>query len=224
MHPVLAGGRQPDQASPVTQQGPQIAGGLGAIQASASRSTRSSWARVAASTLSFLEPGRGDWLAAAGIDQVRLQHPVPRAARPASPSRRRPPRPPGCPAGAHQGPRSARPGRWPGCGCAGGRRRRPRWRPGSACDACPSRRRSSSGPRFPSSTGPPSLGCRAEQGRGPDPHSVRSLATVDRQEMCSTWTGNLWGPSALYAKLMAAWAWLDRRLWYCAGRGRCPPT
>jgi hypothetical protein len=45
----------------------------GAIQASGNRSARSSWARVAASTLSFLQPGCGDCFAAAGMDQVRLQ-------------------------------------------------------------------------------------------------------------------------------------------------------
>ena len=33
MHPVLTGGRQPDQGRPVTQQGPQITDLLGAIQA-----------------------------------------------------------------------------------------------------------------------------------------------------------------------------------------------
>jgi hypothetical protein len=45
----------------------------GAIQAWGNKSARSSWARVAASTLSFLQPGRGDRLAAAGMDQVRFQ-------------------------------------------------------------------------------------------------------------------------------------------------------
>jgi hypothetical protein len=53
MDPVLAGGRQPDQAGPVAQQGPQITDLWGAIQASGNKSARSSWARVAASTLSF---------------------------------------------------------------------------------------------------------------------------------------------------------------------------
>jgi hypothetical protein len=30
------------------------------------------------------------------------------------------------------------------------------------------------------------------------------VGPVDRQEMCSTWTGNLWSPSGLYAKLILA--------------------
>jgi hypothetical protein len=54
MHPVLAGGAHADQGGPVPQQGPQITDLLGRDPGSASRSARSSWARVAASTLSFL--------------------------------------------------------------------------------------------------------------------------------------------------------------------------
>jgi hypothetical protein len=54
VQPVLQGGREADQSGPVTQQDPQTPDLLGAIQASGSRSARSSWARVAASTLSFL--------------------------------------------------------------------------------------------------------------------------------------------------------------------------
>ena len=58
----------------MAQRSPGIAGGPGAIQASGNRrSARSSWASVAASTLSFLQPGRSDRLAAAGMDQIRLQ-------------------------------------------------------------------------------------------------------------------------------------------------------
>ena len=57
----------------MAQQGPQIPGGLGCDPGLGQRSARSSWARVAASTLSFLQPGRGDGFAAAGMDQVRLQ-------------------------------------------------------------------------------------------------------------------------------------------------------
>src|SRR5512132_924342 len=45
----------------------------GAIQASGSRSARSSWARVAASTLSFFNLAEAMALGAAGMDQVRLQ-------------------------------------------------------------------------------------------------------------------------------------------------------
>src|SRR5918996_134988 len=37
-----------------------------------------------------------------------------------------------------------------------------------------------------------------------DQRFCRSLATVTPQVMCSTWTGNLWSPSALYAELMLA--------------------
>jgi len=45
----------------------------GAIQASGSRSARSSWASGRASTLSFFSRAEGDRLAAAGVDQVRFQ-------------------------------------------------------------------------------------------------------------------------------------------------------
>jgi hypothetical protein len=120
----------------------------GAIQASGSRSTRSSWARVAASTLSFFSLAEA--IACSGWDGPgAVPAPVPPATRPASPSRRRPRTPPGCPAATRQGSAPAWPDRWRCCGCAGGRRcRRPR-RPGSACGARPCRRTHLSRASFP---------------------------------------------------------------------------
>jgi hypothetical protein len=138
---------------------------------------------VAASTLSFLQPSRRDCLAAAGMDQVRLQLQLLELDQPA-PTGGGLQGHPGSPAQGRQGPGSAWPGRWPGCGCAARHRRRPRWRPGSACDARPCRRRHSSGPRSPSSTGPRSRGCRAEQGTGPHPQcQVMSRFAFDRWQL-----------------------------------------
>jgi hypothetical protein len=73
MHPVLTGGRQPDQGRPVTQQGPQITDLLGAIQAPGNKISPQQLGQGGRIDLVVLQPGRGDGLAAAGVDQVRLQ-------------------------------------------------------------------------------------------------------------------------------------------------------
>jgi hypothetical protein len=74
----------------------------GAIQASGSRSARSSWARVWASTLSFFRrPRRSPCSGWDGPGGVPAQGP--QAGRPASPSRRRPRTRPACPTRARRG-------------------------------------------------------------------------------------------------------------------------
>jgi hypothetical protein len=73
MHPVLERGRQPDQGGPVTQQGPQIPCGLGRDPGLGQQISPEQLGQGGRIDLVVLAPGRGDRLAAAGMDQVRLQ-------------------------------------------------------------------------------------------------------------------------------------------------------
>jgi hypothetical protein len=73
MHPVLAGGAHADQADPVTQQGPHIPDLLGGDPSLGQQIHPQQLGQGGRIHLVVLEPGRGDGLAAAGMDQVGLQ-------------------------------------------------------------------------------------------------------------------------------------------------------
>jgi hypothetical protein len=166
MHPVLASGRQAHQGGPVTQQRPQIADlrrgdpGLGQQIGPQQLGQGGRVDLVVPAAWPRRSPCSG-WGGPGAAPARALP-----AAPPTSPSRRRPRTPPGCPAQGRQGSAPAWPDRWGRCGCAAGRRRRPRWRSASACDARPCRRTYSCGPPSPSSLVPEAYGCRAEQGTG----------------------------------------------------------
>jgi hypothetical protein len=95
MDPVLQRGRQADQVARWPSRAPRSRVACGAIQASGNRSARSSWARMAASTLSFFSRARR-WPCNGWDEPGAAPAPGPPAARPASPSRRRPRTRPGC--------------------------------------------------------------------------------------------------------------------------------
>jgi hypothetical protein len=151
-------GGQPHQARPGGAAGRADRGRAAAqVHAAGSRSARSSCASVSASTLSFLQPGRGDLLAAGGVDQVRLELEVVEQAGQPTPAvgglkRHRVP--------GGKTPRMAvsSAGSLGGCGCVGRYRRGRRWRPGSACGGRPCRRPHSLRASFPALVAPPSLG------------------------------------------------------------------
>jgi hypothetical protein len=143
--------------------------GWGVIQASGSRSAPSSRARVAAATWSFLSRAAAIALQRLGCTSCGSSS-APPATPPASPSRRPPRTPPACLAARCQGPGSAWPDRGGGRGCAGGA--------GLIHDGDRGALAMHVHPdvdthqvSFPELDW---LGCRAEQGMGPDPHSVRS--------------------------------------------------
>jgi hypothetical protein len=73
MHPVLAGGAHADQAGPVAQHGPQIAGGLWRDPGLGQQISPQQLGQDGRIHLVVLQPGRGDRRTAAGMDQVRLQ-------------------------------------------------------------------------------------------------------------------------------------------------------
>jgi hypothetical protein len=73
MHPVLQAGRQADQGGPMTQQRPQLADLLGRDPGLGQQISTQQLRQRGRIHLVVLQPGRGDRLAAAGMDQVRLQ-------------------------------------------------------------------------------------------------------------------------------------------------------
>jgi hypothetical protein len=73
VQPVLQGGREADQSGPVTQQDPQIPDLLGGDPGLRQQIRPQRLGQGRRIDLVVLEPGRGDRLTAAGMDQVRLQ-------------------------------------------------------------------------------------------------------------------------------------------------------